>query len=582
MTIALMGVGVFGSRPVAIGNAWVMPREAAVAAGDIPSSEIDHELKRLDGALDCARAHLESVRAQIPVATPVHIAEFIDAHLLMLTDSSLVDATRDLIRQCAVNAAWALQMQRDVLVDIFDQMEDPYLRTRRDDVDHVVRQIQGYLTDEPAPDGLTSNQVAGRVVVATDITPADAILLRQHGVAAFVTEHGGPMSHTAILARSLDIPTVVGVHNATQLLQHGESLVVNAETGTVLAGANDQILAHYQARLARYEQRRTALRALLSEPSTSRDGVPVVLLANLELPEDVEIARANGASGVGLYRTEFLYMNRSDFPDEEEHFATYAGIIKGLDGIPLTIRTVDLGVDKQTGALDHVAPTQTNPALGLRGIRLCLTEPSLFIPQLRAALRASALGPVRLMIPMISTIAEIDTVLALLTELRRKLRNQGLAFDPLMAVGAMIEVPAAALCADAIARRVDFLSIGTNDLTQYTLAIDRTDDTVSYLYEPLHPAVLRLLQMTLAAGKRTSTPVGMCGEMAGDPRYTRVLLGLGLREFSMQPGSLLEVKDIVRQCHIGALQRRMDLLMDDIDDLTPTALLRALAQETAA
>lgn len=577
MTTALQGVGVCGSRPVAIGNALVFAPDPVVSAGEIDHNDIDAELKRLEAALAAARKHLESVRAQIPSSTPLHIAEFIDAHLLMLTDSTLVDATRDLIRECAINAAWALQMQRDVLVGIFDQMEDPYLRTRRDDVDHVVRQVQGYLTDTPEPEHLADADVTGRVLVATDLTPADAILMRQRGVVAFVTEHGGPMSHMAILARSLDVPTVVGVHNATQLLRHGESLVVNAETGTVLAGADDAILLHYQQRLSDAEQRRNSLRALLQEPSTSRDGVPVVLLANLELPTDVEAARANGASGVGLYRTEFLYMNRTDLPDEEEHLATYSAIIAGLDGIPLTVRTLDLGADKKAGALSHLTPTMTNPALGLRAIRLCLTEPGLFEPQLRAVLRASALGPMRLMIPMISSIAEVETVHGILTKLRRTLRREGLAFDPTMPVGAMIEVPAAALCAEGIARRVDFLSIGTNDLIQYTLAIDRTDDSVSYLYEPLHPAVLRLLRMILDAGARTRTPVGMCGEMAGNPRYTRLLLALGLRELSMQPSSLLEVKDVVRQCDIALLQHAMRDLTERLDDITPNALLQTLA-----
>jgi phosphotransferase system enzyme I (PtsI) len=496
----------------------------------------------------------------------------------MLTDSALVDATRDLIRQQAINAVWALQLQRDILVDIFDQMEDDYLRTRRDDIDHVVRQIQAFLANEPRADNLAAADIRGRVVVASDLTPADAIMLRHRGVAAFVTEHGGPMSHTAILARSLDIPTVIGVHNATRLLRQGELLVVNAETGTVLAGADSRTLDHYRRRVESADERRTSLRRLVREPSTSRDGVPVVLLANLELPEDVEAARANGASGVGLYRTEFLYMNRSGLPDEEEHYANYVDIIRGLDGIPLTIRTLDLGLDKHADAVIETSTSLTNPALGLRAIRLCLKEPQLFVPQLRAIVRASAEGPVRLMIPMISSFAEVDTVLGMIAETRRTLRRQGLAFDPLMPIGGMIEVPAAALTAGGLARRLDFLSIGTNDLIQYTLAIDRIDDGVSYLFEPLHPAVLRLIRYVLQAAAASRTQVSMCGEMAGDPRYVPVLLGLGLRELSMQPGSLLEVKDVVRGCHIGALQAAMEDMMERIDDLTPAELLDALKQ----
>ncbi|NBC47123.1 MAG: phosphoenolpyruvate--protein phosphotransferase [Gammaproteobacteria bacterium] len=576
MTTALLGVGVSGSRPVAIGRAHLFAREPTVTAEEIDKDRVDDELARLDKALDCARRHLETVREQIPQSTPLHIAEFIDAHLLMLTDSALVDATRELIRERCINASWALQIQRDSLVEVFDAMGDAYLRTRRDDVDHVVRQIQVFLSGDSSARPLATVDLEERVIIADDLSPADTILLRHRGISAFVIEHGGPMSHTAILARSLDIPAIMGVHNATHLLRQDELLVVNAESGTVLAGADEAILDHYRKRLASADQRRHRLRELVREPSTSRDGVPVVLLGNLELPEDVEAVRASGASGVGLYRTEFLYMNRSGLPDEEEHLATYLEIVRGLDGIPLTIRTLDLGMDKQVDGLTGGAASLTNPALGLRAIRLCLREPALFLPQLRAILRASAHGPVRLMLPMISSIAEVETVLGMIAETRRTLRRQGLPFDPLMPVGAMIEVPAAALCAGGIAKRVDFLSIGTNDLIQYTLAIDRVDDTVNYLYEPLHPAVLRLIRITLARAAESRTRVSMCGEMAGDPRYTSILLGLGLREMSMQPSSLLEVKEVVRHCDVGRVSQRMDQLLDRLDDLSPAQLLEAV------
>jgi phosphotransferase system enzyme I (PtsI) len=576
VSTALLGVGVSGSRPVAIGRAFVLAREPTVITEEIDPEHVDDEIARLDAALENARQHLEQVRSEIPSSTPVHIAEFIDSHLMMLTDSALVDATRELIRERTINASWALQIQRDTLVEVFDAMDDAYLRTRRDDVEHVVRQIQVFLSGEPTAQALTAADLRGCVIVSDDLTPADTILLRHRGIGAFVTEHGGPMSHTAILARSLDIPAVMGVHNATHLLRQDELLVVNAESGTVLAGIDESILAHYRARLRSADERRLTLRRLVREPSTSSDGVPVVLLANLELPEDVEAARANGASGVGLYRTEFLYMNRRGLPDEDEHYATYLDLVQGLDGISLTIRTLDLGMDKQVEGLVSGSTSLTNPALGLRAIRLCLREPGVFVPQLRAILRASAHGPVRLMLPMISSITEVETVLGMIAETRRTLRRQGLPFDPLMPVGAMIEVPAAALCAGGIARRVDFLSIGTNDLIQYTLAIDRVDDSVSYLYEPLHPAVLRLIRFTLSRAAESRTRVSMCGEMAGDPRYTPVLLGLGLREMSMQPGSLLEVKDIVRGCDVGHLGHVMDQLMERIDELGPRDILDAV------
>lgn len=576
MITALCGLGVAGARKLAVGCAYLLKQEPTFCAD--PVAHPDAELRRLDAALDAARRHLERIRHQIPADTPAHIAEFIDAHLLMLTDSALVDATRDLIRDQNLNAGWALKLQRDILVQVFDEMDDPYLRTRRDDVELVVRQIQVFLSDaEPFNPDLASDSVEGCVVVADDLTPADAILLRQRGVAAFVTEHGGPMSHTAILARSLDIPTVIGVHGATGALRHGEQLVVNAEIGCVLATSDPDALSFFHHRLTSAEHHRAALKQLLSRPSTSRDGVPVVLLANLELPDDSAAAQANGASGVGLYRTEFLYLNHTQAPSEEEHLADYLSILHALNGLPLTIRTLDLGLDKTIQYLSDRLPPLTNPALGLRAIRLCLKEPDLFLPQLRAILRASATGPVRLMIPMISTLNEVDTLLRLIQTTKRLLRNQGLNFDPLMPIGGMIEVPAAALMAESLARRLDFLSIGTNDLIQYTLAVDRLDDSVSYLYEPLHPAVLRLIRLVIEAGAKTRTRVSMCGEMAGDTRYTQLLLGLGLREFSMQPGSLLEVKAIVRDSDISALTRTLESLLPDIDDISPQRLLDHLA-----
>ncbi len=575
MTISMHGTGIDGSRPVAIGRAYLLNREPSPQPAPIAASQVAAELMRLDRALEGARLHLERVREQIPEGTPKHIAEFIDSHLMMMTDSALVDATRDVIREQSVNASYALQSQRDTLVAVFDQMEDAYLRTRRDDIDHVVRQIQQFLGAGPDRAPVVEIDVDGRVVVAEDLTPADTILLRQRGVAAFVVEHGGPMSHTAILARSLDIPAVMGLHRACERLHDGELLVVDAETGSVLTELEPGILEHYRARLAGFDAHRRELRRLVREPAVTLDGTPVLLLANLELPEDVTAARDNGAAGVGLYRTEFLYMNRDVLPDEEEHLENYLSIVRGLDGIPLTIRTLDLGADKQIpDTVFH--PARTNPALGLRAIRLCLKEPGLFLPQLRAILRASAEGPIRLMIPMISCMSEVEAVLQLVSEARRQMRRDGLPFDPLMPIGGMIEVPAAALMAGALAKRLDFLSIGTNDLIQYTLAIDRVDDAVSYLYDPLHPSVIRLIKHVIDSAKATRTPVGMCGEMAGDARFTGLLLGLGLREFSMHPGSLLEVKDRVRRCDRRQMSQTLAPLLEHLEETPAEELLARL------
>jgi len=467
-----------------------------------------------------------------------------------------------------------LQQHRDALVRVFEGMEDPYLRSRRDDVDHVVGQVMNFLLQEESPqEKALDGDISGCVIVAHGIPPAEAILLYHRGAAAFVTELGGPLSHTAILARSLNIPTVMGVHNATHYLHPGEILVVDGGTGTVLADADPSILAHYRKQRASLKERRIRLQGLLKKPAESRDGIPVRLLANLELPEDVQSARINGAAGIGLYRTEFLYMNRPQPPDEEEHFQIYREILQGLGGIPLTIRTLDLGADKLIREDAEPCGSTCNPALGLRAIRLCLREPELFRPQLRAILRLSAEGPVRLLLPMLTSIQEIETVFDLLAQIRRELAHAGIPFDPSLPVGGMIEVPAAAICATAFAARLDFLSIGTNDLIQYCLAIDRVDDTVNYLYDPLHPAVLRLIRGVIEAGKQLGKPVAMCGEMAGDPRYTRLLLGLGLREFSMQPGSLLEVKEIVRSVQIEHLSREIDRIYQHLDRVSAETMI---------
>lgn len=574
MTLACCGLGIATTRAIAVGPAFLLDRSALkIAPRSIGHGEVVAELERLEAALAAAQRALEGVRDQVPGSSPVDVTEFIDSHLLMLGDDALVDPVRALIREHRFSAEWALEHQRANLVRIFDEMEDPYLRSRRDDVDQVVQHILGFLLGGRIGE---DTDMSGCVVIARDISPADTLVLRHRGAAAFITEFGGPMSHTAILARSLDIPAVMGVRNATAYFRHGEPVVVDGERGVVLADVDAGILAHYRRRMRDLEDRRSRLQRLVTEPSVSADGVSVKLLANLELPEDTLAARINGAAGVGLYRTEYLYMNREGLPDEDEHLAAYLAVIRGLDGIPVTIRTLDLGVDKQVDGISSTCMPVCNPALGLRAIRLCLQEPGLFRPQLRAILRASAFGPVRLMIPMLSCIQEIDATLAILAQIREDLAREGLAYDPAMPVGGMIEVPAAALCAKAFARRLDFLSIGTNDLIQYTLAIDRVDDTVSYLYDPLHPAVLRLVRMTIEAGRHRGVPVAMCGEMAGNPDFVPLLLGLGLREFSMRPGSLLEVKERVRASHVARLEQEIQNLFDHLDDEEPDRVAQAI------
>ena len=558
MSLWLSGIGV--SRGVAIARVQKLHGgDLEIAEYAVAPEELENEVARFCDAQQQALAQLREVRSKIPPGTPGDIAAFIDTHLLMLDDRSLVDSTIASIRTLGINAEAALGRSRDALVAVFEQMEDAYLRTRRDDVEHVVSRVQRVLTrtERNLPGSGHAPLAEPVVVVADDITPADIILLSQQAVQAFVTEYGGPLSHTAILARSLGIPAVVGLHNARKLLRENEWVIVDGEHGHVLADPDDKALEHYRNKQDQQAQDRRLLRTLRDKPAVSIDGVSVRLQANIELPEDAEEAEANGAAGVGLYRTEFLYMNRTGLPTEEEQYDAYARAVSAVKG-PITIRTLDLGADKQVDSGQRHGPTPHNPALGLRAIRLCLKEPELFRVQMRALLRASAHGQVRIMLPMISNLAEVRQAKALMASCRAELAREGRPVADRIPVGAMIEVPAAAISSPLLARELDFFSIGTNDLIQYTLAIDRVDDEVNYLYDPLHPAVLRLIRMTIEAGHAAGIEVGMCGEMAGDVRYTRLLLGLGLTEFSMHPANVLEVKRAVREADVKRLRAQVD------------------------
>ena len=545
MPLILRGSGV--SHGIAIGQVHVLSRDQLeVSEYALPEQFVAEEIERFRTALAAAKERLRDVSQHIPGYAPPEIAAFIETHILMLEDSTLSVAPEEIIRTRQCNAEWALKLQRDALVEVFEDMDDPYLRTRRDDVDHLVTSIQRILLTSPAPyEPEPDARFTGDILVAEDLTPADTVLMQHQGVSAFVTEAGGPTSHTAILARSLRIPAVVSVHHARRYLRDGELIIIDGQRGVIIASPDEYTLRHYRRKQRDEKRRRTELNKLKNLPAVTYDGVHVTLQANVELPSDVDAVRQVGALGVGLFRTEYLFMNRSAPPSEEEQFEIYARIVKRLKGSPVTIRTIDLGADKQVDGGRQNAPVATNPALGLRAIRLCLREPGLFLPQLRAILRASAYGPVRMMIPMLSNAQEMFQVLQLVVQTRAELSAANQRFDPLMPIGGMIEVPAAALCADLFAAHLDFLSIGTNDLIQYALAIDRVDDEVNYLYDPLNPGVLMLIHMTIAAGRRNSTPVAMCGEMAGDPRFTRLLLGLGLTEFSMHPSMLPEIKYII-------------------------------------
>lgn len=579
MTLELQGLGV--SRGIAIGRAHILfHNQPDVREYLIPAFAVEQEAERLLDAIEQARRQLKSIRNHIPANAPADVTSFIDTHLLMLKDSSLTKVPVEMIRERRCNAEWALQLQRDALINVFNEMDDPYLRTRRDDVDHVVNRIHRILSDqEVAEHEIPDGRLKGHIIIAEDLTPADTVLMQHQGVAAFVTEHGGATSHTTILARSLGIPAIIGVESVRRYVQDNELLIVDGETGTLIAGADAQTISAFESRRQAFEQHISSLSRYKSQPTKTRDGKAITLLANAELPEDITTISNAGAQGIGLYRTEFLYMNRLSPPEEEEQLAAYRDVVEGMNNQPVTIRTFDLGADKTVdGGRSLSQIVVTNPALGLRAIRLCLSQPGMFRTQLRAILRASAFGKIKIMFPMISTMNELVQTRNLLENCKQELDNEGIAYDRAIEVGVMIEIPASAVCAEMFARHVDFLSIGTNDLIQYTLAIDRIDDHVNYLYDPLHPAVLRLIQMTLDAGKKHGIPVSMCGEMAGDPRYTRLLMAMGLEHFSMHPNALLEVKQVINETNLSMLPAKTLEALDIADALETDLLIEQINQ----
>lgn len=567
MTFTLHGVGV--SRGVGIGMAHIIEHaEFQVREISVPRSEIEAEVRRLRGAVQTAKQDLRAVREQIPTTTAPDIANFIDTHLLMLEDSAITFDSERLIKARGCNAEWALKLRRDALVKVFDEMDDPYLRTRKDDVDHVVTRIQRILANHEHPKyEIDSTHLADIVVVTDDLSPADAILMKKNGVAAFVTRYGGATSHMSILVRSLGIPGIVGVHGIHQYISEKEMLVVDGDEGVVVGDPDTATLSHYRAQQSERRRHVESLEHLREVKAITLDGVEIELHANVELPGDFIAAQNVGATGVGLYRTESLYINRHDIPNEEEHFRVYRELINSVDGMPVTIRTLDMGVDEDI-TIEGSRTDGANPALGLRAIRLSLTQPEVYWSQLRAIIRSSAFGPVRLLIPMLSNVSEGRQVVEDIRTVQTDLERRHVAFDPKMPIGAMIEVPAAAICADSFARIFDFFSIGTNDLIQYTVAIDRQNNSVNHLYDPLHPAVLRLIAGTIDAAQTREIPVAMCGEMAGDVSYTRLLLALGLRQFSVNPSVLLEIKHIVGQTNVAEIEHlaRTALGVSDIDE----------------
>jgi phosphoenolpyruvate-protein phosphotransferase (PTS system enzyme I) len=561
MSIMFNGIGV--SKGIAIGQAYVLYREQPeVREYSIDKSRIQHEIKRFHRARKQAQQQLQDIKKKINDDVSKDITQFIETNLLMLNDPILNDGTLKHIELNTCNAEWALQAQCDRLVKVFDDMNDAYLKTRKDDIIHVVQRIQRCLvsdTDADIPDD--EDHLKGRIIVADDLTPADTLLMQHQKIAGFITEYGGPLSHTAILARNLGIPAIVGVHNAKQLIQANETLILDGKQGMLIAEPDRRALSHFRSLKKDEKQRRRNLFELKNKATITTDDQKINLYGNIDRPADVRVLRQFDHTGVGLYRTEMLFIERNENPSEEEQFDTYRRALVALKGHPLTIRTADLGADKELESTLQHGPLAHNPAMGLRAIRRCLKEPQQFLKQLRAILRVASYGPVNMMIPMLTCVTELDQTLELIKQAKAELKNKKQRFDANLKIGAMMEVPSAALAAQTFAEKLDFLSIGTNDLIQYTLALDRIDDEVSYLYNPLHPSVLKLIEIILQAGETTGIRVSMCGEMASDPQYTRLLLGMGLKCFSVQANSLLEIKHIINNSSVEQLAPKIRELL---------------------
>ncbi len=542
MSFTLHGIGVSGG--IAIGRAHLVSHATLeVNHYVVPPHQVAAESMRFDAAIQKVRSEFDELRAEIPAGAPVEFSAFVNLHRMILDDATLSVEPRRIIETEQCNAEWAIKVQTDALLAQFDAIEDTYLRERRNDVIQVVERILKALSGQPGyvpPPATGSEQEL--ILVAHDLSPADVVQFKGHNFASFITDVGGATSHTAVVARSLNIPSIVALHRARELVRENELLIVDGTSGVLIVDPDERVLAEYQDRKRAFGVERHKLTGLRDTRAVTRDGVAVELHANIELPDDVEQVLANGATGIGLFRSEFLFLNRSDLPDEEEQFEAYRSVAVAMKDRPVTIRTYDLGADKQT---EEGSYTGTNPALGLRAIRLCLTEPKRFLSQLRALLRATHFGNVSILIPMLASAGEIEQTLQMIARAKASLDYSGQAYNRDVKIGGMIEVPAAALALDVFLRKLDFLSIGTNDLIQYTLAIDRADESVAHLYDPLHPAILALVSNIIKRADKAGVPVTMCGEMAGDVSLTRLLLGLGLRKFSMHAAHVPDVKQQV-------------------------------------
>ncbi len=531
--------GVPVSNGIAIGKAYLISNALLeVVRYQLEKNEVSNEIKRLSGAMNEVKNDLLKIKKQLLKDSSDDLSAFIDTHLMILTDKNFSEKPKTIISTDCCNAEWALKKQMDFFVRKFEQIEDEYIKERKNDVIQVVERILKVLLGHPNQTNQLNNE-SSTILVAHDISPADALQFKNHKYAAFITDMGGSTSHTAILARSLNIPSIVALQNARELIKNNEKIIVDGNQGIVIINPSKDILEDYMDRQNLWGIEQKKLSKIKNITSKTLNNERVELLANIEVPEDISSVKDNNASGIGLFRTEFLFMNRKELPNEEEQFEIYKSVAKSMKDKTVVIRTLDSGADKLTSADTTIS---SNPALGLRAIRLCLSEPQLFNIQLRAILRASQFGNIKILIPMLSSLSELRQTKLLIKRAKKSLSNEKILYDDDIKIGAMIEVPAVAINADVFAQELDFLSIGTNDLIQYTLAIDRTDDRVSHLYNSLHPAILKLINITIKAGKKHKKEVSICGEMAGDSRLTKLLLGMGLRYFSMHPSRILSVK----------------------------------------
>ena len=579
MTFALHGIPV--SKGIAIGKAVLISRAALEVSHYLvePGKE-EAEAQKLLNAFEKVRLELDQLRHGLPKDAPQEMAAFLDVHGMILADPALAEKPIKLIRTQRMNAAWALTTELNDLLEQFAEIEDVYLKERANDIrqvaERVIKALNAQKKDPLTSADLLSPSELGveSIIVAHDIAPHDMLRFKESAFTGFVTDLGGKTSHTAIVARSMEIPAVVGVRHASEMIRHGDWLVLDGERGVVVVAPDEQLLAEYRKLQGQVMKEVRKLQQLKHTKTETLDRVDIDLFANIELPEDAIQAVKLGAVGVGLFRSEFLFMDRNQaLPDEEQQFQEYRRVVDLMHGLPVNIRTIDVGADKALGSSGmDVSQTGTSP-LGLRAIRWSLTEPEIFLTQLRAILRASAFGQARIMIPMLAHAKEIDETFRLIEKAKQQLHQRGQPFNPNIQVGAMIEIPAAALVLPLFINRFDFLSIGTNDLIQYTLAIDRADHAVAHLYDPLHPAILHLLANIIDQAKRANVPIAVCGEMAGDPALTKLLLAMGLTDFSMHFSQLLLVKREILKANVGMLKARFPRVLKAYE---PEAQAKAL------